>query len=64
MILTFKINDIFIRNKKRLNELNIHSKFILVGPDGYQTYARVFYRDRHAPVIHLVIDHLKDKYNS
>lgn len=34
---------------------------IVIGPDGYQSFGRVFFRDRHAPIIHIVIDHLKEK---
>ncbi|MBD5179858.1 MAG: hypothetical protein HDT01_01005 [Bacteroidales bacterium] len=51
------------RNISRLSELGIESKDIVVGPDGYQTFARVFYRMSHAPVIHLVIAHLNNKYS-
>lgn len=50
------------RNFDRLCRLGIESKDIIVGPDGYQTFARVFYRMSHAPVIHLVIAHLNSKY--
>ncbi len=47
----------------RLDILGIESKDIVVGPDGYQTFARVFYRTSHAPIIHLVINHLNNKYS-
>ena len=50
------------RNIAKLCELGIESKDLVVGPDGYQTFARVFYRMCHAPVIHLVIAHLNSKY--
>ena len=53
---------LYQRNIGKLNELGIESKDIVVGPDGYQTFARVFYRTSHAPVIHLVIAHLTNKY--
>jgi len=53
---------LYMRNKKRLSELGIHSKDISVGPEGYQTYAKVFYRDKHSPIIHLVAAHLDGKY--
>ncbi len=46
----------------RLTELGIESKNIIVGPEDYQTFARVFYRIKHAPIIHLVTQHLKNKY--
>ena len=50
------------RNILRLHDMGIESKDIVVGPDGYQTFARVFYRIGHAPIIHLVINHLESKY--
>lgn len=37
-------------------------KNIIVGPAGYQTYARVFFRDKHAPIIHFVTDHICSKF--
>lgn len=51
------------RNILRLTEMGIESKDIVVGPEGYQTFARVFYRVKHAPVIHLVVQHLSSKYS-
>ncbi len=45
-----------------LREKGIDSKDILVGPEGYETFARVFYRTDHAPVIHLVISNLLSKF--
>ena len=51
------------RNLDKMNELGIESKSIAVGPDGHQTFARVFYRTSHAPIIHLVITHLDNKYH-
>lgn len=53
---------LFLRNKQKLSDLKIKSNNIIIGPEGYQTYAKVFYRDRHAPVIHLIESHLKEKY--
>lgn len=50
-------------NIDRLKEIGIESKDIIVGPDGYQSFARVFYRVSHAPIIHLVIAHLENKYH-
>ena len=50
-------------NIDRLKELGIESKDIIVGPDGYQSFARVFYRTSHAPIIHLVVAHLENKYH-
>jgi hypothetical protein len=54
--------NFYMRYNSKLNELGIHSKDIVVGPSGFQTYARVFYRDRHSSIIHLVISNLNDKY--
>ncbi|MDE7437489.1 MAG: hypothetical protein K2M93_03305 [Muribaculaceae bacterium] len=53
---------LYLRKKSLLDEMGIKSKDIVVGPDGYQTFARVFYRDKHAHIIHLVIAHLTNKY--
>lgn len=50
------------RNIPKLAAMGIESKDIIVGPEGYQTFARVFYRTKHAPIIHLVIQHLSSKY--
>lgn len=50
-------------NIDRLNKLGIESKDIIVGPEGYQSFFRVFYRTSHAPVIHLVTAHLENKYH-
>lgn len=46
----------------KLYVMEIESKDIIIGPEGYQTFARVFYRRCHAPIIHIVIDHLQSKY--
>ncbi len=53
----------YLRNITKLKRLGIESKDIIVGPDGYRTYARVFYRTSHAPIIHLVIAHLESKHH-
>lgn len=50
-------------NIDNLKKLGIESKDIIVGPDGYQSFARVFYRTTHAPIIHLVVTHLENKYH-
>ena len=51
------------RKIPKLTAMGIESRDIIVGPQGYQTFARVFYRIKHAPVIHLVIEHLSHKYS-
>lgn len=55
---------LFQRNITTLENLGIESKDIIVGPEGYQTFARVFYRLKHTAIIHLVIDHLSNKYTN
>lgn len=40
---------------------NINVQDVIVGPEGYQSYGRIFYRDGHAPIINIVISHLRDK---
>ena len=52
---------LFQRNYSKLKKLGIHSKYIIVGQDDYQTDARVFYRDKHAPIVHVVESHIKEK---
>lgn len=51
------------RNFSKLHQFGIESKDIIVGPDGYQSFARVLYRTSHTPIIHLVIAHLNNKYH-
>lgn len=53
---------LYQRNIFKLCEMGIESKDIIVGPEGYQTFAKVFYRIKHAPIIHLVTQHLESKY--
>ena len=53
---------LFQRNASRLEKLGIHSKKIIVGKDNYQTDARVFYRDKHIPIVNIVESHIQEKY--
>ncbi len=53
---------LYKRNIQKLHNYGIESKDVVVGPEGFQTFARVFYRVKHSPVIHLVISHLNNKY--
>lgn len=39
----------------------VHIQDVIVGPDGFQSFARAFYRDCHAPVIHLIASYLREK---
>lgn len=54
--------SLYSRQTTALRNLGIQSKNIIVGPEEYQTYAKVVYRTSQAPIIHLVIDHLNSKY--
>lgn len=42
-----------MRTMPKLLRLGIRSNEIIVGPEGYQTYARIFYRDKHARAMHI-----------
>lgn len=53
----------FQRNISKLNALGVTSQDIVVGPEGYRTFAKVLYRNAQAPIIHLVIARLSDKYS-
>ena len=55
--------SLYDRQIMKLNHLDIQSKNIIVGPEEYQTYAKVFFRNSQAPIIHLVIAHLNSKYS-
>lgn len=33
-----------------------------IGPEGFQSYGRAFYRTKHAPIIYIVKAHLREKY--
>lgn len=54
---------LFHRNLRKLEKLGIHSKHIIVGKDPYKTDARIFYRDKHAPLVYIVESHIKEKYS-
>ncbi len=42
---------------------DIQTQDVIFGPDEYLSYTRTFYRTKHAPIIHVVGAHLKEKYN-
>ena len=56
-------DNLYKRYSRHLENLGIRHNDIIVGPIGYQTFARVFYRDQHASIIHFVTSHLNEKYN-
>lgn len=41
--------------------MRLNYQDVVVGPPGYQSFGRAFYRERHAPIIHIIAAHLKDK---
>lgn len=58
----WKLFDVLYRRSKiYFGDLKINVQDIIIGPDGFQTYGRAFYRDRHAPIIHLITSHLQEK---
>lgn len=52
------------RSVPMISQLSVNFRDIIVGPIGYKTHARVYYRDRHASIINLVTSHLADKYET
>ena len=56
-------DSLYKRYSEHLENIGIRHKDIIVGPNGFQTFARVFYRDKHASIIHFVTSHLNEKYN-
>lgn len=55
--------SLYIRKSGVLAEYGIRSENIVVGPEGYESFAKVFYRDKHAPIIYVVAEHLRCKFN-
>lgn len=43
------------------NQERIMVQDAVIGQDDYQSYGRVFYRDIHAPIVHLIAAHLLEK---
>lgn len=49
---------------QRISKPHINIQDVIVGPIGFQTFGRAFYRDKHAPIIHIVSAHLQDKQHN
>lgn len=47
----------------QMKGLGISVQDITVGPEGFESFARVYYRQKHASVVHVVIANLKSKYD-
>lgn len=55
-------DSLFKHQKKELagNE-NINITDVIIGPVGYQTFGRAFYRTKHTPIVHIVSSYLDEK---
>ena len=40
---------------------HINVQDVIVGPEGYQSLGRAFYRDAHEPIIQIIVSSLEDK---
>lgn len=40
---------------------SINTMDVIIGPIGYQTFGRAFYRAKHTPIVHIVSDYLQEK---
>ncbi len=47
--------------KRYCDRASINHQDIVIGPEGHESYARAFYRDSHAPIIHVMTGYLKEK---
>lgn len=56
-------NRLSERCLKDISRNNIQIKDFIVGPDGYQSYARVYFRERHKQVVQFVSQQLEVKYH-
>lgn len=50
----------FLRNNRSADVLK---QDVIFGPEGYVSYTRTFYREKHASIIHIISSYLRDKYN-
>lgn len=47
--------------QRHAGERGISVQDVVVGPEGYQSFGRAFYRDKHAPIVHVVASYLQEK---
>ena len=53
---------LFDRLYQRLPDKSaINVQDIIIGPDDFKSYGRAFYHDQQAPIVHIVVDYLKEK---
>ena len=55
----WELFDKLYRRQSGTAQINIQD--VVVGPEGYQSLARAFYRDKHAPIINLIAAYLQEK---
>lgn len=60
----WRLFDALYQRFKKYNVCaDIHTQDVFLGPDDYLSYARTFYRSKHAAIINIVSSYLRDKYN-
>lgn len=47
--------------KRRINAEGINVQDVIVGPEGYQSLGRAFYREKHSSIINIIVSYLRDK---
>ena len=54
--------NLFDRLYRRMKDMqDVYIQDVIVGPEGYQSMARAFYRSRHIPLINLITAFLNEK---
>lgn len=54
--------NLFNRLYQRMaGKVKINIQDVIVGPEGFQSFGRAFYHDKHAAIIHIVAAHLQEK---
>lgn len=51
--------DRLYRRRSDISHINIQD--VVVGPEGYQSLGRAFYRDKHSPIINVIVAYLQEK---
>lgn len=50
--------------QRKKNHPGIRVQDVIVGPEGYQSYGRAFYHEKHSPIIHIISSYLHEKQQS
>lgn len=58
----WELFDKLYRRQSDNSYINVQD--VIVGPDGYQSLGRAFYRDKHSPIINIIVDYLQEKQQS